>query len=130
MGYADTVDDILGVRDLLKTYCETNGGKWKDGNRYKLMTINDPFRLFSVASKKYDNDYLGICYLPNNNGFKVKELGIFDYRVDWTIPSSMGGGGERSSWHNYYEIVYDKPNPPKRDYVVLTMPMVKQKFRL
>ena len=112
------VDDILNTRDDLKKLCEAKGGKWDDGLRYNIIVKQNPslsFKVFSL-NENPDNNYLGVCKLPNGNGFKVKELGIFDYKVDWTISNNMGGG-ERVSWHNYYEIDFNKPNPPKKDYL-------------
>ena len=111
------VDDILNTRNDLKKLCEAKGGKWDDGLRYNIIVKEDPlnFKVFTL-NENPDNNYLGVCKLPNGNGFKVKELGIFDYKVDWTISNNMGGG-ERVSWHNYYEIDFNKPNPPKKDYL-------------
>jgi len=121
------VEDILRVRDMLKNYCEAKGGKWVDGKRYELIAKEDTFRGFTTIGKTYNNDYLGICKMPNGNGFKVKELGIYDYQTDWKINGNLGGG-DRISWHNYYEIVYNKSNPPKKDYMYLTMPVLKKVF--
>jgi len=112
------VSDILKTRDTLKEYCEAKSGKWIDGKRYKIIAKQDSLRGFATIGKKYNNKYLGECILPNGNGFKVKELGIYDYKVDWQIANGFGGG-ERVSWHNYYEIKFDKPNPPKKDYLYL-----------
>jgi len=121
------VSDILDVRDTLKDYCEAKGGKWIDGKRYKIIANEDTLRAFTTIGKTYKNKYLGECILPNGKGFKVKELGIMDYGVDWQIANAFGGG-ERVSWHNYYEIDYNKLNPPKKDYLSLDVKRFKKLY--
>ena len=110
---------LVKVRDMLKEYCEKGiGGKWKDGKRYYMFAKYDAFsfRVFELPNNPPNIDGIGVCVAPNGKGFKVKELGLFSFKVDWEIPKSLGGG-ERVSWRRYYEIEYDTPNKPKKDYV-------------
>jgi hypothetical protein len=112
-------NDIINTRDELKKYCEGIGGKWTDGNKYYMAAKHDPVRLFTTLTdnKQIAFNGLGKCEAPNNNGFKSYELGLFDYKMDWEVASGLGGG-ERVSWSRYYEIIYDKPEMPKKDYVL------------
>jgi hypothetical protein len=121
--------DIFNTRDFLKDYCEANSGKWTDGKRYSILASRDMIRGITTIGKTYNNSGLGVCNLPNGNGFKVKELGIFDYKTDWIIPNNMGGGGKRGSWHNYYEIVYDKPQVSNKNYLTLSNSNYKEDYK-
>jgi hypothetical protein len=113
-----TYDDIINTRDELKKYCEGIGGKWTDGSRYYMAAKHDPVRLFMIPNNTQGAfNGLGKCEAPNNNGFKSYELGLFDYKMNWKIARGLGGG-KRVSWSRYYEIVYDKPKMPKKDYVL------------
>ena len=111
------VDDILNTRNDLKKLCEAKGGKWDNGLRYNIIVKEDPlnFKIFTL-NENPDNNYLGVCKLPNGNGFKVKELGIFDYEVLGNIPEGFGGG-ENIGWYNFYEIDYNKPVSETKDYL-------------
>jgi hypothetical protein len=113
-----TYDDIIDTRDELKKYCEGIGGKWTDGSRYYMAAKYDPVRLFMIPNDTQGAfNGLGKCEAPNNKGFKSYELGLFDYKMNWKVASGFGGG-ERVSWDRYYEIVYNKPETPKKDYVL------------
>jgi len=111
------VGDVTSIRDKLKEYCEKGlGGKWEDGKRYHMLMIHSMFRHATLLNKSPKTDGLGVCIAPNGKGYKAKELGLFSFNIDWEITKSLGGG-DRVSWRRYYEIEYDTPNKPKKDYV-------------
>ena len=110
--------DLLTARDRLKEYCEKGlGGKWKDGKRYYEFAKKDAmsFRILKLPKNPPKIDGLGVCIAPDGKGYKVKELGLFNFNIDWKLPQSLFGGGDRVSWERYYEIEYDTPNKPKKD---------------
>jgi hypothetical protein len=111
-----SVQDVLDMRDDLKNYCKAKGGQWIDGARYFKLAKLDYLRAFTLINKEPKIDGLGECIAPD--GFKAKELGLFNYNEDWQIARGLGGG-ERVSYTRYYELIYNKPQPTNKDYVVL-----------